>query len=68
MMTETRPAVALTMSETDFLLEVSVIVLDAPAQLGEIDEAAEPHARVDGCEPILGGLGLAPRAGKRRAQ
>jgi hypothetical protein len=68
MMMETRPAAALIMSETDFLLKVSIIVLDAPAQLGEIDKLAEWHARVDGCEPILGGLGLAPRAGKRRAQ
>jgi len=56
---ETRPAAALIMSKADFLLEIAVIVLDTPAQLGEIDEAAERHVRVDGCEPVFGGLGLA---------
>src|SRR5882672_5507061 len=58
-MMETRPAAALIMSKADFLLEIAVIVLDTPAQLGEIDEAAERHVRVDGCEPVFGGLGLA---------
>src|SRR5882672_8761571 len=57
-MMETRPAAALIMSKADFLLEIAVIVLDTPAQLGEIDEAAERHVRVDGCEPVFGGLAL----------
>src|SRR5262249_59135448 len=58
-MVKAPPAAALIMAEADFLLEVVIIALDAPAQLGEIDEAAERHVRVDGCEPIFGGFGLA---------
>ena len=56
---EARPAAALIMPEADFLLEVLIIALDAPAHLGEIDKAAERHVRVDGCEPVLGGGRLA---------
>jgi hypothetical protein len=56
---ETRPAAALIAPEADFLLEVLIIALDAPAHLGEIDKAAERHVRVDGCEPGLGGSGVA---------
>ncbi len=48
---EARRAAALIMAEADFLLEITVIVLDAPAHLGDIDELAERHLRVDGCEP-----------------
>jgi hypothetical protein len=58
-MMETLPAATLIMPEADFLLEVLIIALDAPAHLREIDKAAERHVRVDGCEPILGGSGLA---------
>src|SRR6266446_7411631 len=58
-MMEARPAAALIVAEADFLLEVVIIALDAPAQLGEIDEAAERHVAVDGCEPEFGGRGLA---------
>jgi len=36
-----------------------IVALDAPPQFGEIDEAAERHVGVNGCEPIFGGLGLA---------
>jgi hypothetical protein len=46
-MTETGPAAALVMPEAGFLLEVFIIALDTPAHLGEIDEAAEHHVRVD---------------------
>src|SRR5262245_50842859 len=59
MMMETGPTAALIMPEADFLLEVLIITLDAPAHLVEIDEAAERHAWVDGREPVLGGCGLA---------
>src|SRR5258708_3497054 len=58
-MMEALPATALIMAEADFLLEVVIIALDAPARLGEIDEAAERHVAVDGCEPEFGGRGLA---------
>src|SRR5262249_10897790 len=57
-MMEARPAAALVMPEAGFLLEVLIIALDAPAQLGEVQEAAERHVRVDGCEPVLGRCGL----------
>jgi hypothetical protein len=55
---EARPAAALIMPEADFLLEVVIIALDAPAQLGEVDEAAEQYVAVDGREPELGGRSL----------
>ena len=57
-MMEARPTAALIMPEANFLLEVLIITLDAPAHLGEIDKAAERHVRVDGCEPVLGGSRL----------
>src|SRR6516225_3129944 len=53
-MMEAPPTAALIMPEANFLFEVFIIALDAPAHLGEIDKAAERHVRVDGCEPILG--------------
>src|SRR5215470_11652693 len=58
-MMESPPATALIMAEADFLLEVTVIMLDTPAQLGEIDEPAQRHVRVDGCEPVFDRLVLA---------
>src|SRR5712671_867097 len=57
-MMEARPAAALIVAEADFLLEVVIIALDAPAQLGDVDKAAERHAPVDCCEPEFGGRGL----------
>src|SRR5215469_14864794 len=60
-MVETSPAAALVMPKTDFLLQVLIVALDAPAHLCEIDEAAIRHLPVDGCKPVLGGLGLAFR-------
>src|SRR5215468_3123790 len=58
-MMEAVPAAALIMPEANFLLEVVIVALDAPAQFGEIDEAAERHVGVNGCEPVFGRLGLA---------
>src|SRR5215470_2848435 len=60
-MMEAWPAAALIMSKADFLLEILIVALDAPAQLGKIDEAAERHFPVDDCEPVLGGFGLTLR-------
>src|SRR5258708_807792 len=60
-MVKAAPAAALIVPEADFLLEVLIIALDAPAHLGEIDEAAERHFPVDGCKPVFCGLGLALR-------
>src|SRR6267143_3743315 len=58
-MMEAPPAAALIVAEADFLLEVVIIALDAPAQLGDVDKAAERHLLVDGCEPEFGGRVLA---------
>src|SRR5215813_14938063 len=52
---ETSPCAPLVMAEADFLLEVLIITLDSPAQLGEIDEVAERHVGVDRREPELCG-------------
>ena len=46
------------MAEADFLLELLIIALDSPAQLGEIDEVAERHVVVDGGEPEFRGRGF----------
>src|SRR5215471_4891190 len=58
-MMEAPPTAALIMPEANFLFEVFIIALDAPAHLGEIDKAAEQHVRVDGCEPVFGRCVLA---------
>src|SRR5260370_21404297 len=57
-MMEAAPAAALIVAEADFLLEVVIIAVDAPPKLGDVDEAAERHILVDGCEPEFGGRGL----------
>jgi hypothetical protein len=58
------PSASLIVAEADFLLELLIIALDSPAQFGEIDEVAERHVVVDGCEPEFRGRGfiLARRA------
>src|ERR1700756_3681454 len=50
-MMEAPPSAALIVAEADFLFEFLIVALDARAQLGEVDESAERHALVDGCEP-----------------
>jgi hypothetical protein len=45
-MMEAPPTAALIMPEANFLFEVFIIALDAPAHLGEIDKAAEQHVLV----------------------
>ena len=37
---EAAPSAALVVAKTEFLLEVLIIALDAPAQLGEADQGA----------------------------
>ena len=41
MVVEATPSTPLEMPEPDLLLEFLVIALDAPAQLGEVDQRAE---------------------------
>src|SRR5246500_4370520 len=48
---EAPPSAALIVAEADFLFEFLIVALDAPAQLGEVDERAERHALVDGWGP-----------------
>src|ERR1700731_1167699 len=41
-----------------FLLEILIVALNAPAQLGEVDQAFEGDVLGQGCEPIFGGISL----------
>ena len=41
MMMEAAPSTTFIVSEAEFLLEVLVVALDAPAQLGQIDQCAQ---------------------------
>ena len=49
------------MSQPDLLLEFQVVALDAPAQLGQIDEPLEADRLGQRGQPILGRFGLAFR-------
>ncbi len=53
---EAAPASAFEVAEAEFLLELLVVALDAPAQLGEIDQARPGNVVGKGGEPILRGL------------
>ncbi len=55
-MVEAAPPTTFIVPEAEFLFEFLVIALDAPAQLGEIDEAREGKVRRQGREPIFGRL------------
>ena len=55
-MMEATPAAAFIMPEPDLLLEFLIIALDAPAQLGSVDQIAECDAARQGREPVLGRL------------
>jgi hypothetical protein len=48
MMVKASPRAPLIVAEADFLLELLIIALDSPAQLGEIDEVAQWHVAVNG--------------------
>src|SRR5271165_5038199 len=58
-MVEATPSPPFKMSEPDLLLELLIIALDAPAQLGGVDQIAECDAARQGREPVLGRLLLA---------
>src|SRR3954470_17248595 len=60
-MMEAAPAASLIVPQTEFLFQLLVIALDAPAQLGEIDQAIERGVRREGGQPVFGGLGIALR-------
>src|SRR6267378_3472664 len=50
---EALPASAFEVPEAEFLLELLVVALDAPAQLGQIDQARQGNVVGKGGEPIL---------------
>src|SRR3954468_23682285 len=60
-MVEAAPAAALVVPKPEFLLELLVIALDAPPELGEFDHTLEADVLRQGREPVLGGLPLAFR-------
>jgi len=55
---EAAPSAALVVAKTEFLLEVLIIALDAPAQLGEADQGAQPGGLGQCGEPVPGRLRL----------
>src|SRR5258708_11312222 len=61
MMMKAAPAAALEMVEPELILELLIVALDAPTQLGEADEVGDGRRLRQGREPILCGLGFAPR-------
>src|SRR3954466_12345856 len=56
MVVEAAPAAALVVPKPEFLLELLVVALDAPPELGEFDQAREANVLRQGREPVLGGL------------
>src|SRR5712691_11196632 len=61
MVMEPAPPAALEMVEPELVLELLIVALDAPAQLGEADEGRDRRRRRQGREPILRGLRFVPR-------
>src|SRR3954469_24117243 len=64
-MVEAAPAASLVVPKAEFLFQLLVIALDAPAPrgldpgVGQIDQALERGVGREGGQPVLGGLGLA---------
>ena len=58
-MVEAAPTASFVVSQAQFLFQLLVIAFDAPAQLGQIDQAIKGHIRREGGQPILGGFGPA---------
>src|SRR5882672_6425294 len=53
-MVEAPPSATLVVPEADLLLELLIVALNAPAQLGEVDQAAEGGVLWQGREPVFG--------------
>src|SRR6266536_5940161 len=60
MVIEAAPAAALEMVEPELVLELLIVALDAPAQLGEADEVGERRRLRQRRQPILRGLCVGP--------
>src|SRR5215203_2793162 len=56
---ETAPAAPLIVPQSEFLLELLVVALDAPPELGEFDQAREADLLWQRREPVFGRLLLA---------
>src|SRR3989304_858215 len=61
MMMEPPPPAALEMIEPELVLELLIVALDAPAQLGEPNEVGDRRRRRERRQPILRGLRFASR-------
>src|SRR6266571_2711119 len=57
-MMEAAPAAPLEVPEPDLLLEFLIVALDAPAQLGKIDQLFEADIRRERREPVFGRRGF----------
>src|SRR5712672_3996706 len=57
-MVEAAPSAPLKVAEPDLLLELLIIALDAPAQLGGVDQSGERDVFRQGREPVPGRLVL----------
>src|SRR5262245_38488227 len=60
-MVKAAPSAAFVVSEPDLLLEFLVVALDAPAQLGEVDQSIEDDFFRQVREPVTGRFGFALR-------
>src|SRR6476469_343028 len=60
-MMEATPAAPFIVTEPDLLLELLIVALDAPAQLGQIDELREANVLRQRGEPVFGWLCFALR-------
>src|SRR5689334_3770672 len=61
MVVEAAPPSTLVVIETDLLLQVLGVALDAPAQLGRVDEGCDRRGVRQRRKPVLGGRSLALR-------
>jgi hypothetical protein len=59
MVVKAAPSSSFKVSETDLLLELLIVALDAPTQFGGIDQIAERDVLGKSREPIFGRFGLA---------
>src|SRR6266436_8136320 len=58
-MMKASPSAAFEMPEPDLLLELLIVALDPPAQLGEVDQTMQSNVLGEGREPVFGRLLLA---------
>src|SRR5260221_3096815 len=58
MMMESTPSTTFKMPEADFLLELLIVALNAPTQLGEVDQTVEGDVRGKRRQKVFGRLGL----------